>query len=212
MILYLESDNFLNYKVPLREEWFKKALENKNPIALLTKANQNGYESNKEILHKLADTGNVDAMVMLGLWYGQKDKLATFYKSSIYNGNDQGRMIGGENEELALKYLTMAAENGSPNGMYHLAMIYKYGTTVPRNSYMSKVYKYGKSIPESSYMIKFNVEKNEKLAYDWLVKSIVPDYKESDYQYHHVRNLYWEGSHFESGSYYELARFYEEGK
>lgn len=200
MSLYLESDNRSANKVPLRKNWFKKALENKNPTAVLaeinsTSGNPSVYDSNKEVLHGLADSGNIDAMVMLGMWYSQKkNKTNYFFRHQIY-GTSHGHLKGGENEELAMKYLTMAAEKGSPNAMYYLAMIYLYGQTI-----------------SDSYFIKFKVEKNEKLAFEWVQKSIIPYYRESTYRAHHITHLYWEGSYFEPASYAVLANFYEKGK
>jgi TPR repeat protein len=205
MILYLESNG--NYgddrakALPLREVWYEKALKNKNTIALLTKINTSGYyifepyEENKQLLHELADAGNVDAMVMLGLWYSQRPNRPSYiYKRTIYD-TTHGHMKGGSNQELAIKYLTAAAEKGSPNAMYYLGLIYRDG-----------------KINIITYPLKFKIEKNEKLAFEWFSKSIIPSYKESLYYTHHITNGFYNGSYFASSSYFALAEMYEKGQ
>lgn len=206
MILYLESDGDYGDNrakaLPLRKEWYEKALENKNTIALLTKINTSGanypstsYEENKELLHELADAGNVDAMVMLGLWYSQRPNRPSYiYKRTIYDTN-HGHMKGGSNQELAIKYLTAAAEKGSPNAMYYLGLIYRDG-----------------KIDIIYYPLQFKIKKNEKLAFEWFSKSIIPSYKESLYYTHHITNCFYNGSYFEDSSYFALADIYEKGQ
>lgn len=162
---------------------------------LLTKISESGYEENRELLHTMADSGNVDAMVMLGLWYSQRpNRPSYFYKRSIYS-TTHGYMRGGSNQELAIKYFTAAAEKGSPNAMYYLGLIYFDG-----------------KISEIYYPLKFKIEKNDKLAFEWFSKSIIPEYKESLYQAHHITNRFYEGSTFTYNSYFVLANMYEKGK
>jgi TPR repeat protein len=205
MILYLESDGAYGKDrakaLPLREVWYEKALKNKNTIALLTKINTSGYyifepyEENKQLLHELADAGNVDAMVMLGLWYSQRPNRPSYiYKQTIYD-TTHGHIKGGSNQELAIKYLTAAAEKGSPNAMYYLGLIYRDG-----------------KIDIIYYPLKFKIEKNEKLAFEWFSKSIIPSYKESLYYTHHITNGFYNGSYFEDSSYFALAEMYEKGQ
>ncbi len=59
------------------------------------------------------------------------------------------------------------------------------------------------------FYVKYDVEINEKTAFEWFSKSLIPNYEESLFARFGNRS---KSSHFESNSYYELAIIYKEGK
>jgi len=193
MLLYFASDDLWAWKyVPQRYEWLTQAFKNNNVFAILEVTNINGKEG-KEITplyQHAARLGSVDAMIQLGRWYNMK--------SFTYNGYTAK---SGENAEYAIKAFTEAAEMGSPNAMYYLGMIYKYGITAD----LSKGYK--KLMKEM--FVTYSIEPDEKKAFEWFTKSLQPDYKYSIYA--RASNLKF-GSCFESESYLELAKIYKQGK
>ena len=151
MILYYASESLKSEElVPKREQWFNEAYANNNTDARSRKS----YINIPDLEENAVATGNIDAMVRLGMWYSAKVN---------YMG-----LTGGGDEQKALEWFSAAAAAGSPNAMYFLGMIYRYGTIVP-NKYEQKLF------------IKFTVAKDEKTAFDWFIKADQPDYKESIY-------------------------------
>ena len=136
--------------VPNKESWIEQAFADNNKDAIMY---QKGYD-NEYLEKNRMSLSNVDAMVKLAMWYSHKT-------------NIKG-LSGGGNEQKALEWFNKAADAGSPNAMYFLGMIYKYGQVVS-DKYQQNLF------------IKFTLTKDEKLALDWFIKAEQPDYKESIY-------------------------------
>ena len=198
MILYFASGRLYSRRdVPEREKWLYQAFNNKNTDAYLEVANLE-LEKNKNqseywsYINHAATLGSVDAMVKLAIY------------------NDYTKKLGGnENAALALEWFEKAAEKGSPNAMYYLGMIYKYGITEDLND------GFGIKNIRRKMHVKYNVELNEKTALYWFEKSIQPEYVPSIYA--KEKNSFGRYSHnitsyFIKNSYKELSLFYKEGK
>ena len=155
MILYLASKELgCESYVKQRHQWLIQAIKNNHKDALMEGLKSVELMEQIDYLEIYASNGNVDAMVRLAMWYSHKNN---------YKG-----LHGGENEDKALKWFNKAAEAGSPNAMYFLGMIYKYGQ-ITTNKY------------EQFLLIKFSVAKDEKVALDWFIKADKPEYIESIY-------------------------------
>lgn len=143
-----------------------------------------------KLLEKAVRLGSVDAMVRLGEWYD----LSAEFK-------------GGANAEFAFTAFTDAAEKGSPNAMYYLGMIYKYGliedlSTGGIRNYRKKTH------------VQYAVPINEQKAFEWFSKSIQPNYRPSIFTIgaREFGRLTSGGSYFEKDAYNELAEMYRKGK
>lgn len=191
MILYFSSKELeREYLVPKREEWFKKALANNNTDALLYKAFisilslKEDDEFPVAYVEALAEKGSVDAMMMLGDWYDRSDK--------------SGFKTGGNNAKKALEWYEKAAAKGSPNAMYYLGMIYKYGKAKEISG------------PLRKWFVEYDVVPDEKIAFDWFTKSLQPNAIQSIYSNGTSYDYFL--SEFEPKTYRELAYFYRKGK
>jgi TPR repeat protein len=173
--------------VPNKERWIQEAFANNNTDAILYKKSSYNLENIEYLEKNGIILGNVDAMVAIAMWYSRK---------TSYEG-----LIGGGNEQKALEWFNKAADFGSPNAMYFLGMIYKYGQ-ITSDKYEQKIF------------IKFTVTKDEKLALDWFIKADQPNYKESIYS----RSLDTRHAFLAKSSYYiygarlEMYRLYKKGK
>lgn len=178
--------------VNLRKKWLYEAFTNKNLDAYLEVA-QTEFEKNKDwknwigYVQDAASLGSVDAMMQLGSWYNRD------------NYTNNGIVQGGNNLKLALEWFKKAAEKGSPNAMYNLGMIYKYGNLGGKKK--GNIYK-NKN--------RYNVEINEKTAFEWFSKSLIPNYEESLFSRYTNNPL--STSFFDPDTYYELSLMYKEGK
>jgi hypothetical protein len=110
-------------------------------------------------LEKAVSLGSLDAMVILGMYYNQNEKLE-----------------GGNDEEKALFWFTKAANSGCPMAAYYLGMIYKYGHTIRPENYSKK----------TSLYLTYSVKKDDKIAAEWFAKSIAfsKNHKESTFAKH----------------------------
>jgi len=199
MILYFASYHLLSTgKVPKRDQWFREAYENKNPDAYMFVAQEEKDKGNDWISYTqaAANVGSVDAMLRLAEWYDRKKDV--HLAGITWNG--------GGDSKLALELYTRAAEKGSPNAMYYLGMIYKYGQTPDiSNGYGSlrKVF------------VKHDVVIDEEKALVWFAKSIQPNYAVSLFAtgnetiYENYTDL---TSYFNKESYKELSLIYKKGK
>lgn len=199
MTLYFASASlYCKELVPLRDQWFEKALANNNTdaiveVARITAGKQGSdYDFKKAIpyLEKAASLGNVDAMVILGCWYSIIPMTTTYKGLSSF-------LDGGQNPKLALEMFKAAAERGSPNAMYYLGMIYKYGQI-----YDLTIKKYNKAYTQ------FDVILDEKVSLDWFMKSLNPSYEESLYSKSLLHNgkIYYEtSSYFNPSANYEIS-------
>lgn len=194
MILYFTSQIFRReFLVPQRERWFQEALNNNNMDALLRNAFTSllGEKVDGNVIipeiEKIANMGSADAMIMLADWYDWR--------------SDGGYKKGGDDPKKALEWYLKAAEKGSPNAMYRLGMIYKYGRT-PRTS---NGYGFLKK-----WHAEYDVVLDEKVAFDWFTKSLQPDYAGSIYS--KADSYEYFSSQFNQQTYYELANIYRKGK
>ncbi|MDX6184085.1 hypothetical protein SGQ44_18130 [Flavobacterium sp. Fl-77] len=148
----LRCDEF----VPNKKQWLKEAIANNNQDAILAKVKSLPYMGTESIgqLEKVANLGNLDAMIILAMWYSRKNN---------YKG-----LVGGEDQEKSLKWFNKAAGAGSPNAMYFLGMIYKY-KQITRDKY------------EQPLFIKYDIAPDERFALNWFIKADQPNYKESIY-------------------------------
>lgn len=200
MILYYASWALYSKEhVPQRDVWFNQALANNNLDALLQSSNvwdnQKFYDDPHSIMitvEKAANLGSVDAMVILGEYYD---------KTNVRVG--QGNHKGGENPAKAIEWFTKAAEKGSPNAMYYLGHIYKYGRTPEVSDgfgFMKKMYNNYKELID------------EKTAFEWFSKSLLPNYEVSLFNRYNSPFSSYAGSEFNARTYLELSYFYKEGK
>lgn len=199
MILFFASDALeKEYLVEERFQWLEEAIQNNNTDAIIFSARTLLYSKENEaipLLEKAANLGSSDAMLLLASWYDKKEYL---YKSKN----------GGENEQKALEWYNKAAETGSPKAMFYLGVIYKYGRTLGymRNNFGS--YK---------TRIKYNIPKNEKLAFDWFSRAYtLSNYKKTPYARAKIE-YFTLISDFPINSFTpivfeELAKIYKEGK
>ncbi|MFV8347959.1 FKBP-type peptidyl-prolyl cis-trans isomerase [Flavobacterium sp. ZB4P13] len=192
MILYYSSYHLLSTQlVPQRKAWFDNAYKNDNLDAVLemsAKLVADGKDG-MPLIERAASLGSADAMLKLARWYDSK--------SFSYQGIN---IKGGGNAKLAIEWYTKAAELGSPNAMYYLGMIYKYGCS-------EKKY--------NTHWEKHKIGTNEKIAFEWFTKSIVPNYKISLYYFWNksgFKDYTSIGSYFEKESYLELAIIYKKGE
>lgn len=194
MILVCEIQSNAFYKdemLPNLKNWTIKAANNKNFDAmniiglkakLLGKTKPDPFfgftlKEGLKMLEEAANMGSLDAMTQLGNYYD--------YKSSTYGGKDA---------EKAFYWFSKAAENGSPNGMYYLGMIYRYQSL------------------DKSYGVKYKVTKNDSLAFKWFVKSVSnANYIESLFHKSNNSQPKFAGSYFEINSYKELSLMYKNG-
>ena len=158
LILYFASEQLnASQLLPEGEKWFQDALESNNQDALLYQNYQKSreklisFEESSSTIIKIAEMGNVDALVQMGGYHSLK--------------------IGENphpNATKALEYYNTAAENGSAVAMYRLGMIYKYGTItdVDKRWYVS---------------FKNIVRIDEKIAFDWFKKVLEANHQESIY-------------------------------
>ncbi|MFC4720951.1 tetratricopeptide repeat protein [Geojedonia litorea] len=197
MILYFASSAlFSTVKVPERQQWFNEAYNNKNPDAYMEVAQEKKEDANWILYaQNAANVGSVDAMLRLADWYDRNKKV-------IVSGIT---FTGGDDAKLALEWYTKAAENGSPNAMYYLGMIYKYGQTPSTDNgygFLKKVF------------VKHNVVIDEKKALEWFEKSIQPNYPISLFatRWRTITANYVDlSSYFNKESYKELALIYKKG-
>ena len=120
---------------PSMRKWIKEAAANNNVDAIHEKViiglRDNKYGRNDYLcpeydiydfevfiptLEYAGSLGSADAMMLLAGWY---DKVPSTYKDLVFSG--------GNDSEKALKWFNNAALAGSPNAMYYLGVIYKYG-------------------------------------------------------------------------------------
>lgn len=199
MTLYFASASLYSKEyVPLRDQWFEEALKNNNTDAIVEVARitagkpGSDYDLKKALpyLEKAANLGNVDAMVILGSWYSIIPNTTTYKGHSSF-------LDGGQNPKLALEMFKAAAERGSPNAMYYLGMIYKYGQI-----YSFTIKKYNKAYAQ------FDVILDEKVSLDWFMKSLNPSYEESLYSKSLLHNgvIYYEtSSYFNPSANFEIS-------
>lgn len=191
MILYFASKELeREYLVPQRDEWYRKALANNNTDAQLLKAFYLLLSDKKEdedpvwYIEKIAEKGSVDAMMMLADWYDRSDK--------------SGFKKGGNDPKKAMEWYEKAAAEGSPNAMYYLGMIYKYGKAKEISG------------PLKKWFVEYNVVPDEKIAFDWFTKSLQPDAVQSIYSNGTSYDYFL--SEFHPNTYRQLAYFYKKGK
>jgi len=147
----------------------------------------------------------LDAMMLLAHWY---DKAS--YSDEL------GIIKGGSNAQLAMEWFQKAANAGSPNAMYYLGMIYKYGKTHIYNKLSDKEYSFSQKDYDEKF-ISYNIQKDELISFDWFLRAAIEvDYKPS--LFHLGRwetdtyNPYHYSSYFEKKTYLELAEMYKKGK
>lgn len=192
MTLYLASDRFhFTKKVPERDQWLDKAVTNRNCDALMTYIRHRyKYTAvDEKALESIANVGCIDAMVGLVDYYNRIPS-----KLNAFNA--------GQNESKALEWLNKASDMGSPNAMYMLGMIYKYGMTQSKP---------GNSIYKRNF-IKYAIEKNEKLALEYFLKSYEAKDKYQKSIYAELAYTHYEVSEFDYHLYQELYKIYNEGK
>jgi len=194
MILYYASFHlFSTAKVPNRNTWFMEAFKNNNPDALMEVAE--GKKMDDDWIYYLqnaANVGSVDAMLRLADWYNRKKKVVSAWSYG-----------GGGDAKLALEWYTKAAEKGSPNAMYYLGMIYKYGQTSNDERYIRKAF------------LKHELVIDEKKALEWFEKSIQPNYPISLFATSSktIQETYLDlSSYFNKEAYKELSLIYAKGK
>lgn len=182
MILYYASFHLQCTEIyySQREKWFNEAIDNNNLDALVQKVSWPNEVTNKERLDYLehaAVYGSLDAMVMLGDYYDVKS--------------------GGNNPEMAFNFYTLGAEKGSPNAMYYLGMIHKYGTTHPKVG--------------NKFYIKYENKIDKNKAFEWFSKSIIAgeNHERSIFQ---TNSQYHQGSTFDPNVYEELSYFHKKGE
>lgn len=181
MTLYFASASLFSKEfVPQRDQWFEEALKNNNTDAMLEVARLQGksdFRKSIPFLQKAISLGNVDAMVILAEYYSYHAK------STI------------EKEE-AIKLFYKATELGSPNAMLYLGRIYKNGII-----YKSGIKRFDKMCTN------FDIILDDKIALEFFIKSIIPDYKESIYS----KSLLYNGGHFNDrlSSYFDTASYFE---
>lgn len=133
-------------------------------------------------LEKAVSLGSLDAMVILGMYYNQNEKLE-----------------GGNDEEKALFWFTKAANSGCPMAAYYLGMIYKYGHTIRPENYSKK----------TSLYLTYSVKKDDKIAAEWFAKSIAfsKNHKESTFAKHTLilNRISWTSIFDIEMAYYGLA-------
>jgi TPR repeat protein len=191
MTLYYASYNlWCTEFVPKRHTWQSDAYNRKNTDAILAEIDKEIYsmEEKKPYIKYAASLGSVDAMI----------KLAIQYDFIIENNPNYS------NAKLALEWFTKAAESGSPNAMYYLGMIYKYGI-------IEDLSKGGIVGIRKRTHVKYDVLQDEKIAFEWFSKSIQPNYEPSIYV-KGTRSFHRDGSYFDEESYNELAKIYRKGK
>lgn len=133
-------------------------------------------------------------------------RLADYYdrKSNIVIRGST--FTGGDNAKLALELYTKAAERGSPNAMYYLGMIYKYGQTPDITGgygFLKKVF------------VLHDVVIDEMKAFEWFKKSIESSHNVSLFAKgsRSFGDNYTDlGSYFEKKAYRELSLIYKKGK
>jgi len=159
LILFFASEIYnAEELVPERDKWFQEALENNNQDALLyqnyTRLNAKEINTNQYFAYikKLAERGNVDAIVTIGGHH------------SLEIGPDPH-----PDAAKSLAYLNLAAEKGSAVAMYKLGMIYKYGIVAQeyRRFYTS---------------FKEVVKQDEKTAFEWFTKALQAKHELSLYE------------------------------
>jgi TPR repeat protein len=191
MILYFASYHLLSTeKVPKRDSWFREAYENKNPDAYMLVAEEEKDKGNGWISYTqdAANVGSVDAMLRLADWHD--------------------RNHGGGDAKLALEWYTIAAEKGSPNAMYYLGMIYKYGITEDLSVGAVKNFR-------KKMHVKYDVIIDEEKALVWFANSIQPNYPLSLFATGNRTNLEYYtdlSSYFNKESYKQLSLIYKKGK
>lgn len=210
--------------LPDRQKWLEQAVANGNESAILEKAFilaakvEPGYIGHKyyfssdfqfekalPYLEKLAVNKNLDAMMLMAHWY---DKAS--YSDEL------GIIRGGSNAQLAMEWFQKAAHAGSPNAMYYLGMIYKYGKTHIYNKLYDNKNYYSQKDYDEKFII-YNAQKDESIAFDWFLRAAIEvDYKPS--LFHLGRwetdtyNPYHYSSYFEKKTFLELAEMYKKGK
>ncbi len=197
MILYYASDKLISKRfLPDRETFFKEALTNNSPSALL----EDCYD--RSLWGHMEDIKNLDQMIDLATNKNNVDAmvcLANYYDRNKGGLDGKGLLQGGENNETALHWYEKAAELGSPNANLALASIYIYlynggADSEGVNKYTKKIY------------VKYNVEKNEKKALEYLLKADNPNYKSSLFAFSNH-----DGSYFKPFVYRMLSVFYRKG-
>ncbi|MBW3518046.1 tetratricopeptide repeat protein [Flavobacterium sp. NKUCC04_CG] len=192
MTLYFASKKLdCEVLVPDGDSWYEAALKHNNCDAILARATKSFTYRMEDVpkLEQLASLGCIDAMMHLGDFYDRKN--AKIFGSVF---------TGGENEQKAIEWYTKAAEHGSPNAMYCLGMIYKYGIT--QSPKTENIYK--------RMRIKYSIKNDENLAFQWFTKSLIPDYNSSDFE--KFGRHYYSCSKFDTGTYLELAKIYNAGE
>jgi TPR repeat protein len=235
-LIFARNALYHSYNLPDSEKWYSKAMANNNTDALLFEATSEIWQTSSKnesrkyderlnsyigldpeyqnalpYLNKAVDMGSVDAIVFIANWYdlASYDK---YYKS--YNIEKHVSYPFGNKPELAIEWFKKATDAGSPNAMYYLGMIYKYGRTYN--------YSNGGNKATEKYRVKYKVKKDEKIAFEYFSKAIQPNYQTTNfakYQAYHGTGtgyLKEEGdrlsSYFEKNAYLELALMYEKGK
>lgn len=200
MILYYASFHLYSTEyVPKRDQWRDEAYINKNPVARMEVANKNIKNDNPHWiswLQRAADAGSPDAMLRLADYYDRNSNV-------VIRGNT---FTGGDNAKLALELYTKAAERGSPNAMYYLGMIYKYGQTPDITGgygFLKKVF------------VLHDVVIDEVKAFEWFKKSSESSQNVSLFAKgsRSFGDNYTDlGSYFEKKAYRELSLIYKKGK
>lgn len=175
MTLYFASGSLLaDEYVPQKYQWLTEAIKNNNANAILEEAriihdasrSTNGYNCEKAIpyLEKAASLGSVDAMLILADWYDAK-------KEADYGDNKKYTNVGGEDAKKAFEFYNKAAENGSPNAMYKLGLIYRNGQAL--DNLIAGAYK----ILKKNH-VEYDIQLDEKKAFEWFSKSYSQRYNE----------------------------------
>ena len=175
-------------RVPKREEWFENAVADNNFDALMEKGSQ---------INAVTKNNEGFPYIEKAAQLGSVDAMV---RLGVYY--DIVKTFHGGNPNTALVWFTKAAAKGSPNAMYHLGMIYKYG----------------RANEEKEGYVQYDVNKDEKTAFEWFTKSIQTDYKETlfakadHYNWEPRRTYYKKYSFIEEAAYKELAIMYRQGE
>lgn len=181
-------------------EWFQRAAEQNNEVAMLNLAiKYQGMEKCDEALtwlKKAADQGFLPAKNTLGGWY--------FYGQCV-----------NEDKEEAVKLYRYAAERGYAESQHHLGYCYAEGLGVKKD--VKEAFKWDKMAADQGNMVAcYNigyhydygkgVEQDKKEALNWYLKASDMGYAEADAS---IGDLYYGFNYGINHSYEEAVKWYE---